>query len=66
MKQTQNTRVRVLSGGRRGGGVLSGEMTGGGSHWGEWRGGSMLSGTRGKATAVSRARSENSETVAKR
>ena len=33
---------------------------------GESGGGSVLSGTRGKATAVSRAGRENSETVAKR
>ena len=59
MKQTEYTRVRVLSGGRRGGGVFSGETGSGGSHWGEWRGGSVLSGTRGKATAVSRAGSES-------
>ena len=63
--QTANTEhTRVLCGGRRGGGVLYGETSGGGSHWGEWRGGSVLSGTRGKATAVSRAGCENSETVA--
>ena len=37
-----------------------------GSHWEEWRGGSVLSGMRGKATAVSRAGRENPETVAKR
>ena len=66
MKQAQNTRVRVLSGERRGGCVLSGETSGGGNHWGEWRGGSVFSGMRGKATAVSRAGSENSETVARR
>ena len=36
MKQTQNT--RVVSGGRRGGGVLAGERKGSGSHSGEWRG----------------------------
>ena len=36
MKQTQNT--RVVSGGRRGGGVLAGERKGCGSHSGEWRG----------------------------
>ena len=34
MKQTQNTRIRVLSGERRSGGVLSGKTNGGGSHWG--------------------------------
>ena len=55
--------VRALSGGRRGGGVFSGETSGGSSHWGDWRGGSVLSATRGKATAVSRAGSENSETT---
>ena len=43
MKQTQNT--RVVSGGRRGGGVLAGERKGSGSHSGEWR-------AREKATAV--------------
>ena len=42
------------------------DRSGGGSHWGEWSGGSMLSGTRGKATAVSRAGRENSETIPKR
>ena len=64
MKQTQNTH----SGEKRSGGVLSGERSGGGSDWGrgEWRGGSVLSGTKEKMTAVSRARRENSETVAKR
>ena len=55
------TYTRILSSERRGGGVLSDERSGGGSHWGERRGG-----TRGKATAVSQAGSENSETVAKR
>ena len=54
----------MLSGEGRGGGILSGERSGGGSHWREWRGGSVLSGTRGKVTAVSQAGSENSETVA--
>ena len=57
--------TRVLTGWKRGGGVLSGERSGGGSHWEEWRGDSVLSGMRGKATAVSRAGRENSETVAK-
>ena len=57
----------MLSGEGRGGGVLSGEKKGGGSHTGEWRGGGVLSGARarGKATAVTRAGRENSETVAK-
>ena len=56
MKQTQNT--RMLSGERRGSGILSGERSSGSS---------VLSGTytRGKATAVSRAGRENSETVVK-
>ena len=50
MKQTQNT--RVVSGGRRGGGVLAGERKGSGSHSGEWRGSGVLSGAREKAMAV--------------
>ena len=50
MKQTQNT--RVVSGGRRGGGVLAGERKGSGSHSGEWRGSGVFSGAREKATAV--------------
>ena len=50
MKQTQNT--RVVSGGRRGGGVLAGERKGSGSYSGEWRGSGVLSGARDKATAV--------------
>ena len=57
--------TRVLSDEGRGGSVLSGKRSGGSSHWGEWRGSGVLSGTRGKATAVSRARRENSKTVAK-
>ena len=50
MKQTQNT--RVVSGGRRGGGVLAGERKGSGSLSREWRGSGVLSGAREKATAV--------------
>ena len=50
MKQTQNP--RVVSGGRRGGGVLAGERKGSSSHSGERRGGGVLSGAREKATAV--------------
>ena len=56
----------MLFGDGKGGGVLSGERSGGSIHWGEWRGDSVLSGTRGKATAISRAGGENSETVATR
>ena len=50
MMQTKNT--RVVSGGRRGGGVLTGAKKGSGSHSGERRGCGVLSGARGKATAV--------------
>ena len=53
--------TRVLTGGKRGGGVLSGERSGGGNQ----SLGRVLSGMRGKATAVSRAWRENPETVAK-
>ena len=70
MKQTQNT--RMVSGGRRGGGVLAGERKGSGSHSGEWRGSSVLSGAREKATAVTctwaapgQSQRENTGTVAK-
>ena len=48
MKQTKNT--RVVSGGRRAGGVFAGERKG--SHLGEWRGSGVLSCAREKATAV--------------
>ena len=68
-KEANTEHTRVLTGGKRGGGVLSCERSGGGSHWEEWRGGSVLSGMRGKAwkaTAVSRAGREKPETVAKR
>ena len=44
--QTQNTRV------------VSGERRGSGSHSGEWRGGGVLSGARGKGTAVTCTRAE--------
>ena len=54
MKQTLNTHACSL--GERSGGAVTGES--GGAR--------VPSGMRGKATAVSRARRENSETVAKR
>ena len=53
MKQTEHT--RLLSGGRKDGGVLSGEGKGGDSHSGEWRGGGVLSDATGKAKAVTQA-----------
>ena len=62
-EQTQNIHASSLA--RKGVAAYSGESSGSGSHWEERRGGSVLSGTR-KATAVSRAGNENSETVAKR
>ena len=61
--QTQNIHACSLA--REGAAAYSGERSGGSSHWEEWRGGSVLSGTR-KATVVSRAENENSETIAKR
>ena len=65
MKQTLNT--RMLTSGRRGGGVLSGERSGGGSHWGEWRGARALWHEReGDGSLSGGAGRENSETVAKR
>ena len=65
MKQRLNT--RVLTGGRRGGDTACSLVrSGGGSPWEEWSGRSVLSGMRGKTTAVSRAGRENSEIVAKR
>ena len=70
MKQTQNT--RMVSGGRRGGGVLAGERKGSGSHSGEWRGSGVLSGAREKAMEVTctctwaaQGQRENTGTVAK-
>ena len=64
-RRSHNTEhTRMLTGGRRGGGVLSVERSGSGSHWEERRRSSVLSGMRGKATADSWARRENSETVA--
>ena len=50
MKQTQNT--RVVSGGRRSGGILAGERKGSDSHSGQWRGSGVLWREREKATAV--------------
>ena len=82
MKQTQNTRVLsdekwggVLSGERSGSGsYIVGEGGGGGREstlsplqsTPDWRGDSVLSGTRGKATAACLAGRENYETVDKR
>ena len=54
MKQTQNTHACSLA--KEAAAAVTGESGGG----------SMLSGTKGKATAVSQAGRENSETVAKR
>ena len=54
MKQTQNTHAWSLAGElqEKGRGVLTGRRKGSVSHLGEWRGGGVLSGARGKATAV--------------
>ena len=64
MKQSQNT--RVVSCGRRAGGVVAGERKGSGSHSGEWRGSGVLACAREKATALAlgpRRTERNTETV---
>ena len=64
MKQTQNTHACSLA--KEGAVAYSLARGVAAAVTGESGGGSVLSGTRGKATAVSRAGRENSETVAKR
>ena len=63
--EANTEQARVLSGEKRGDGVLSGWRKGAGSYSGECRGSSVLTGMRGKATAVTWTGRENSETVAK-
>ena len=64
MKQTLNTHACSLEGGGAAAYSLAREVAA--AVTGESGGGRVLSGMRGKVTAVSRAGRENSETVAKR